>query len=197
MDPIITASLVGTAMLVGAVAYRPLKRWGRKVRRRKGGVYGYRVRKHGHPFRRHWGYIGETVNFYLRDRQHMGRGRFTAAGAVVTKKTSSAPSQPWSDLDPVRYEIIKLPWWLCWKWVLRPLETLVMLVTWPVYNDAKNGWNPRRVTKDRAKAERAQRDGMPFYARTVVTVVSWSRRLTVAAGVLVTLVGLTGWMVTR
>jgi len=191
MDPIIVASLVGTATLAGAVAYRPLKRWGRKVRRRKGGVYLVRTRKHGHA------YVGETVSYYLRQRQHLGHGRYASDGVLVTKGARPASAQPWSDLDPIWYKVIPLPWWLCWKWVLRPLETLVILATWPRYNDAKNHWNPRRITKSAAKAERAQRDGMPFYVQARVTVISWGRRLVMSSGVLVALVGLIGWMMIR
>jgi hypothetical protein len=198
MSPIVTTSLVGVALLVGLVAYRPLKKWVKKVKRRKGGVYGYRTRRHDNAFRREWGYIGETVSFYFRDRQHLsGQSHFAAAGGKRLAKPTSGPAQPWSDLDPVLIKIIKLPWWLCWKWVLRPLETLVILCTWPRYNDAKNHWNPRRVTKSMAKAQRAARDSHTVIQRVGVTVVSWSRRLTMAAGAGVVVIGLAGWMITR
>lgn len=136
------------------------RKWYRKVRRRRGGVYLWRTdRHHVRPewFMRWFGwipwighrenaYVGESVSFYLRERDHLGKGRHKHA------------AKDWSDLRPVMHRVIKLPWWLCWKWVLRPLETLVMLVTWPRYNVAKNGWNPRRITPARAEAQRAERD---------------------------------------
>jgi hypothetical protein len=192
------AVLAGLAVFTGAVAYRPLRRWGRKCRRRKGGVYLWRTRHHHNPLRRETAYVGESVNIYLRSRQHMGRGRFDADGQVITSKAQrSAPAQPWSDLDPVCHTVIKLPWWLCWKWVLRPLETLVILATWPRYNDAKNHWNPRRIPKSVAKLERAQRDGRGHVRTLTVRVVSWGRRLTMTAGGLVMLTGVAGWIISR
>ncbi len=143
--PYVVVALVCGVTTLALVLWRPFIKWLRKVRRRRGGVYGYRTRKPS-GFGRHWGYIGETVSFYFRDRDHKGVGR------------NGQAAQPWSDLDPKRYTIIKLPWWLCWKWVLRPLETLVMLCTWPVYNDAKNHWNPRRIPKRGAAYQRKMRD---------------------------------------
>jgi len=129
------------------------KRWYRKVRRRRGGVYLVRVQKHSlRPRWLRWlgtrenGYVGETVSYHLRQRDHLGQGRHGQA------------EKDWADLKPVWYRVIPLPWWLCWKWVLRPLETLVMLLTWPRYNTDKNKWNPRRITPSRARAERMARD---------------------------------------
>jgi hypothetical protein len=128
-------------------------RWYRKVRRRRGGVYLVRTRRHNlRPRWLQWlgmrenGYVGESVSFHLRQRDHLGQG---GHGHVA---------KDWSDLDPVWHKVIPLPWWLCWKWVLRPLETLVMLLTAPRYNIAKNHWNPRRITPGRARAERLMRD---------------------------------------
>lgn len=143
--PYAVVALVCGVTTFALLAWRPLVRWYRKVRRRRGGIYAYRTRKpRGRG--RHWGYVGETVSFYFRDKDHMGLGNHGRLG------------QPWSDLDPVRYSIIKLPWWLCWKWVLLPLETLVMLCLWPVYNDAKNHWNPRRIPRQGARRMRMRRD---------------------------------------
>jgi hypothetical protein len=132
--------------------------WLAKVKRRKGGVYLWRVDHHLNRARRVNGYVGETVSFYFRSRQHMGSSHYadgTARRAGVAVKVAS---QPWSDLNPKMYRVIKLPWWLCWKWVLRPLETLMILCMWPVYNDSKNRWNPRRIDRGRARVERARRD---------------------------------------
>lgn len=120
-------------------------RWYRKVRRRRGGVYLWRVDHHLHRSRRHVGYVGETNSYYFREKDQLGKGR---AGGMA----------PWSDLNPKRYKVIPLPWWLCWKPILRSLETVVILLTWPVYNDAKNRWNPRRISKIQARMDRARRD---------------------------------------
>jgi hypothetical protein len=205
MDPLwlIPAAVL---VLVSAIAYRPLKRWVAKCRRRKGGVYLWRVDHHRNRARRVTGYVGETVSFYLRSRQHMGQSRFDpATGAVVKAQRGQTgvamvkvPAQPWSDLNPVMHKVIKLPWWLCWKWVLRPLETLVVLCTWPVYNDAKNHWNPRRIPKGVAKAQRASRDegmaSMTYRARIGLAHVA--RGAVMVAGALLIIVGTYGWIVT-
>jgi hypothetical protein len=184
------------AALTMVVFWIPLKRWVRKCRRRRGGVYLWRVDHHLNRSRRVNGYVGETVSFYFRARQHMGSSNFTADGRRATTAVK-VPSQPWSDLNPVCHKVIKLPWWLCWKWVLRPLETLVVLATWPVYNDAKNHWNPRRVPKGLARAQRSNRDmgGLHYSAQVAVQhAARWSIR---AVGLVLILGGLVGWAVTR
>lgn len=141
------------------VAHRPLAKWYRKVHRRRGGVYLWRVDHHTNRARRVTGYVGETVSYYFRSRQHMGISRFDPVTGKVGKTGEvKVAAQPWSDLNPKMYKVIPLPWWLCWKWVLRPLETLIILLTWPVYNEAKNRWNPRRTIKSTARIQRAQRD---------------------------------------
>jgi hypothetical protein len=197
MDPILIISLVSFTVMAGALASRPLGRWVKKVKRRKGGVYGYRVRHHSKPMRRHWGYIGETVSFYFRDRQHMGTSNYAPAGGKRLAVAQKVPAQPWSDLDPVRHVIVALPWWLCWKWILRPLETLVMAFTWPVYNDAKNHWNPRRVPKGLAQRQRHARDAGGTWASARVTAARAGRIALQVAGAVLVLVGTYGWVVTR
>lgn len=184
---IFLASVLGVLVLGGALAARPLKRWIKKCRRRRGGVYLWRVDHHRNRARRVNGYVGETVSYYFRGKDQMGQGR-------------KGQEAPWSDLNPKRYQVIPLPWWLCWKWVLRPLETLVMLVTWPVYNDAKNRWNPRRIGKTLAAMQRRERDnlavhGMTYRAR--VTLAHGARIAVQVAGALLVLVGTYGWIVTR
>lgn len=149
--PIIAIASGVTALSAVVVRTPAFKRWLRKVKRRKGGVYLWRVDHHQNRARRVNGYVGETVSFVLRSKQHLG---ISMNQVTLTRNIG----QPWSDLHPVMYRVISLPWWLCWKWVLRPLETLVMLVTWPVYNHAKNGWNPRRIPLHAAKVQRARRD---------------------------------------
>lgn len=120
--------------------------WWRKVRRRRGGVYAWRTDRHGVPWLREWGYAGESVSFAGRRLDHLGRGRY------------GQPAKDWSDLNPKQYRVIPLPWWLCWKWVLRPLETLVILLLRPRYNVAKNRWNRRRIPPYLARRQRQQRD---------------------------------------
>jgi hypothetical protein len=183
--------------LVLVIAWGPLKRWGRKVRRRRGGVYLVRVDHHLNRARRVNGYVGETVSHHLRKRQHLGVSRFDpATGMAVRTGFVKVPSQPWTDLNPV-WHTINLPWWLCWKWVLRPLETIVILCTWPVYNDAKNHWNPRRIPKSIAKAQRHARDMGGMTQSFRVGVAHAARFLVRAAGVVLVLGGLVGWAVTR
>lgn len=182
--PTVLSTVTGTAVAVLLIFQRPLARWYRKVRRRRGGVYLWRVDHHRNRARRVTGYVGETVSYRLRSAQHLGRDLGIHGAARQS-------GQPWTDLNPRMYKIIPLPWWLCWKWVLRPLETLVIMLTWPVYNDAKNRWNPRRITKDRAKLMRLERDQ------------GWAVRVRVAHFVrdvvllLLSLAGATvcGWMV--
>jgi hypothetical protein len=195
---VLLASVMGVAVLGGALAARPLGRWVRKVKRRKGGVYLWRVRHHRNPMRRVNGYVGETNSFHFRKRQHLGSSNYAPAGGKRLATAVKVPAQSWSDLDPVMHKIISLPWWLCWKWVLRPLETLVMLCTWPVYNDAKNHWNPRRITKSLAKAQRAARDAGGNWMVTARN--TGARALGIAlqvTAVLLIMGGLIGWMITR
>lgn len=136
------------------------RRWYLKVRRRRGGIYLVRTRRH--HLRPRWfmrlfgwipwvgarenGYVGLTVSYHLRQKDHLGRGRF------------GAKAKDWSDLDPVWHKVIPLPWWLCWHWLMHPLETLVIRLTWPRYNTDKNLWNPRRISPARARAQRLERD---------------------------------------
>jgi hypothetical protein len=199
--------VAGALGVAGLVAYRPLKRWVAKCRRRKGGVYVWRVDHHLNRARRVTGYVGETVSFHFRKQQHLGMSRFDPATGQVVKAQRGqrgvamvkVPAQPWSDLNPVMHKVIKLPWWLCWKWVLRSLETLVILCTWPVYNDAKNRWNPRRIPKNLAKTQRAARDGqaVSYRHRARVGLAHAGRIAVQVAGAALIVVGAYGWMVTR
>jgi hypothetical protein len=203
MSPSAIAILAGVLALFTALGARPARKWYRKCKRRRGGVYLWRVDHHLNRARRVTGYVGETVSFFFRAKQHMGVSRFDPVTGQAVKGRGpgvpmvKVPAQPWSDLNPVMYKVIKLPWWLCWKWVLRPLETLVILCTWPVYNDAKNHWNPRRIPKGLAQAQRATRDaGSLTYVIKAKSqhALGWVIR---AAGVLVMLTGVIGYVVTR
>lgn len=190
--------LAGVLALFLALSARPLSKWGRKVKRRRGGVYLWRVDHHLNRARRVNGYVGESVSFHLRSKQHMGLSRFDpVTGQAVKTGMVKVPAQPWTDLNPVMHKVVKLPWWLCWKWVLRPLETVVILLTWPVYNDAKNRWNPRRIEKGIAKAQRATRDagGLTYTLKAQgQRALGWVVR---AAGVTLMLTGVLGWAVSR
>ena len=197
-DAFLIVAAILLAAALGLLAYRPLARWYRKVRRRRGGVYLWRVDHHLNRARRVTGYVGETVSFHFRSKQHLGVSHYVDTSGVRLKTAVAVPSQPWSDLNPKMYRVIKLPWWLCWKWVLRPLETLVILATWPVYNDAKNRWNPRRIPRHLAKAQRAARD------RNAHWVISWRvtgahilRRAFVAGVLLVICLGAYTWNLYR
>lgn len=92
---------------------------------------------------RHFAYVGETTAVNLRKVQHLEGGGFYRHVA-----------KPWADLEPSFY-YLRMP---AKKWVLRSVETLVMLLLWPVYNKQKNLWNPRRIPLQAAKVQRASRD---------------------------------------
>lgn len=97
---------------------------------------------------RHFGYVGETTSFRDRHAQHMGN---LGSGARFEQR-----AKPWADLGPVCVARFPLP---RWKWLLRSVETLIMVLTWPVYNDKKNRWNPRRIPLVSARRQRYARDG--------------------------------------
>lgn len=62
--------------------------------------------------------------------------------------------KPWADLKPRLVLFIPLP---RWRWLLLTVETLLILVTWPVYNVQKNRWNPRRISSYAARMQRLAR----------------------------------------
>lgn len=154
----------------------------RKWKRRKPGVYAWRTDRHQRRGRE-WGYVGESVNIGMRDRCHLG----SCSHKSCTRKD-------WTDLLPVRYTIIRLPWWLGFKWVLRPLETIVMRLLLPRYNWAKNGWNPRRVPPSIQRLQRAQRDRGAVVRRGRALTLDAVIRF---AGVLLILAGLSGYLLGR
>jgi hypothetical protein len=95
---------------------------------------------------RHWAYVGETNAIQLRKAQHLeGGGKFRAT------------QKPWADLEP-RHHFIALP--RASKRMLRLIETLLILLLWPVYNHKKNLWNPRRIPLEAARGQRYVRDHM-------------------------------------
>lgn len=128
-------------------------------------MYAWRTRKphafFGLPFvGRHWAYVGETSSRWHRDQQHIA-------------------GQPWADLDPKPYALFSL--FPHVAWCRKAQETLWTLILWPVYPQQKNGWNPRRITRDAARRMRAQRDSNGFgfnlgrlVARLVAVVLFWT-----------------------
>lgn len=167
--------------------------WWASCKRRRGGIYLWRTRKHSNPFRRENGYVGLTNSFTRRERDHKGKTAYLRENGEV----QAATEKPWMDLDAKCHKVIRLPWWLCWNWVMQPLETLLILLTWPRYNQAKNYWNPRRVTKARQLAQRQARDAGDLAYRARVRTAVWGRRAIQALGVLCILAGVIGAYVTN
>lgn len=181
---------------------RILQKW----RRRRPGVYAWRTDQHYDRTRREWGYVGESVNVAMRDRCHLGTCRHRpqvtrsamADGSTATVMSGGGcAAKPWTDLRPVRHTIIPLPWWLGWKWILRPLETLTIVALAPRYNQAKNRWNPRRVSLSRQAAERHERNCESSTYRTKVAGMRFLRRTVQALGCALILTGLVGAAVTH
>jgi hypothetical protein len=137
--------------------------------------------------------VGLTNSFNRRERDHKGKTAYMREDGSVVASTE----KPWMDLDAKVHKVIRLPWWLCWGWVLGPLETLTILALWPRYNHAKNLWNPRRVSLSAQAAQRAQRDGGGLVYRAKVRTVVWTRYAVQALGVILILVGAYGAYVTR
>ena len=192
---IFLAAAAGALVLAGALTVRAVKKRLKKWKRRKGGVYLVRMDHHRNRARRVNGYVGETVSFHFRKRQHLGSSHYAADGKRTAVATKTA-GQPWSDLNPVWHHLA-LPWWLCWKWVLRPLETLVIWFTWPIYNDSKNRWNPRRIPKGLARQMREARDAGGLGYRAGISLAHGARIAVQVAGAIVIMIGIYGWVVTR
>jgi hypothetical protein len=177
----------------------------RKWKRRKPGVYAWRTDRHLNPARREWAYVGESVNIGLRDRCHLGtcghKPKIQQLGNGTTLTAGrGCVAKAWTDLNPKRRTIIRLPWWLGFKWVLRPLETIVILALAPRYNWQKNAWNPRRVppsTQAVQRAQRAERDGAGRAYQARVQAWRVGRLVMRVAGVLLIVAGLSGYLMTR
>jgi hypothetical protein len=155
----------------------------RKARRRKPGIYAYRTRKH---LRRgtEWGYAGMSTSLPNRYRCHAG-----------TCHHQGCIEKPWYDLKTAYFEL-RLPWWLGWKWFLLTLETIVIFIARPRYNDQKN---PRRskVRPREQKVQRAIRDvrrmrGLPDARRG-----RFVDALVIGTSTALMLAGLFGWLFTR
>jgi hypothetical protein len=149
--------------------------WTRKVRRRQPGIYAYRTRRHLRPGTE-WGYVGKSNRLDLRAKQH--------------------ESKPWYDLNPRRYILIKLPWWLGWDWVLLPLETIVILMLLPRYNWQKNPRIGKVGPRDQA-IQRLERQTADAVYRAKVELAHWATYAYRTIGVLTILIGLGGYLWTR
>jgi hypothetical protein len=116
---------------------------------------------------RHTAYVGESTAVRLRKRAHL-------EGSVKW----NAPAKPWSDLEPSWY-FIPLPG--APKFVLRAVETLLIALLWPVYNHAKNLWNPRRIPLSAAKRQRNHRDLLHWsFNCRIGHVVLWVSLISIA-----------------
>lgn len=153
-----------------------MKRWWRKVRRRKPGIYLYVTQKHLRPWRKEAGYVGKSNRLDLRDAQHQPK--------------------PWYDLVVRRVTLIRLPWWLGWDWVLLPLETIAILLLLPRYNWQKNP-RPGKVGPRDQALQRAARDLAPAGYRRRVQLSKVMDYVVQVAGVLIVLTGIGGWLWTR
>lgn len=141
------------------------------------GVYVIRARKPAARFRIpilswHFAYVGESNAIDLRIAQH-----FEGGGKYFTTP------KPWADRSPYVWARIPLP---PWKWLLRSVETLAILALWPVYNHAKNQWNPRRISLRDQAWQRSLRD-----------VGGWCVNWTWAHTIAVVAVIVALWLVTR
>jgi hypothetical protein len=96
----------------------------------------------------HFAYVGETKSLRHRERQHRGN---EGTGDAFEQR-----GKPWIDLNARIVFFLPLP---RWKWLLRTVETLFILLTWPVYNHAKNLWNPRRIPLNVQHRQRRARNG--------------------------------------
>lgn len=177
--------------------------WLRKVRRRKPGIYLARTEQHARPGRYENGYVGRSTHVPTRKRQHTGAlyysptiGRSLAASAAAGRPVmAAATDKPWADLAP-RWLVLRLPWWLSWKWVLAPLELLAIKVLRPRYNVELNRGNRRRVPLHVQRAQRRQRDAVATRVRVARVGVRWTYTAYRVAGAALVVVGLAGWYFT-
>jgi hypothetical protein len=152
-----------------------------KWRRRRPGIYLVRTRKHAGRTREN-GYVGLSNSWELRKRDHLGQGRYGNA------------AKPWTDLDPV-WHVLKLPWWLGFRWTLAPLEFVAIKVLMPRYNVTHNRANPRRVPLQTQRLQRLARD--QGRVRTHSRVLAWRPSFVQMVGVIIILAGAVGTAVTH
>lgn len=140
----------------------------------KGGLYIWRVDKPhaflGLPFvGRHFGYAGMTNSYKRRSEQH------TKGSTVYGTMEAS-----WSDLRPRCYQILPLPDHFLkskHKWrrgMVKFLETGLIWVTCPVYNDAQQPpYNIRKISRAKAASQRGMRDGYGKWYKVLGCVIKW------------------------
>lgn len=152
-----------------------------RARRRRPGLYAYRTRKH---LRRgtEWGYAGYSTNLPLRYRCHQG-----------TCTHVNCAEKPWYDLKAVYVEL-RLPWWLGWHWLLKSIETVMIVALRPRYNTQKN---PRRgkVRPAQQQVQRSVRNlrrSLP--ATPEAPLIDMTIRIVAAALIIA---GPVGWYLTR
>lgn len=126
----------------------------RAKRRRDAGIYLARVDRH-----RGWGrvngYVGRSNSMALRWQCHEGRCRHKGHHA-----------KPWTiGLNLHWHRLVRLPWWLSWKWVQVPLEAFFIVLLLPLYNVQLNTKNPRRVLPSEARIQLARRQARAQISR--------------------------------
>ncbi len=143
---------------------------------------------------RHNAYAGLTNSFYFREQQH-----------IVGSSTWGSRAKPWSDLDPKVYRI-PLPNFITHKggvakalglkgrWTLETLETLLIWLTFTVYNAQKQPpWNLRRIPPRKADAQRMAREKRGIGVNLGRVAVRWALMLVIVAGA--TWAGWEAWIV--
>lgn len=133
----------------------------------RGGLYLWRVRKPhavlGLPLvGRHFGYGGMTNSYSCRELEHL-TGRSPRLRPDQYKEPAS-----WSDLEPRCYRVLPLPdsWTrgsepTIGRQVTKGLETVLIALTCPVYNDKQQApWNMRKISRSRARRMRAEREAV-------------------------------------
>jgi hypothetical protein len=152
----------------------------RRKTSRRGGLYIWRVRKPHAPIGlpiigRHFGYGGMTNSHERRANEHLLGSRYVRPDGTVQVK----PPASWSDLDPKRYTI-GLPAWTFatpWrrKWSVESLETLLLAVTIPVYNERQQApWNLRKISRKKAARMRIERESVGAkYSAGARLVLRW------------------------
>jgi hypothetical protein len=161
--------------------------WLRRMKRRKPGIYVYVTWQHLRPTRREFGYGGKARDLGVRGKCHLGLCHHPACRAAGAK--------PWMDLVIRRYTL-RLPWWLGFDWITLSLETLMIWVLRPRYNDQKN---PRRnrVRKFEQLSQRRERDARPPAYVAKIRVRRFLDLAMISVSMLLIVTGAVGFLVTR
>jgi hypothetical protein len=168
---------------------RLIRRW----KRRKPGVYAYRTRRHTDPRRTEWGYIGKARNLDARGECHAGKCRHD--GCHRRWQENGIVGAPWYDLVVRRYTI-ELPWWLGFDWITLSLESILIAILRPRYNDQKNS-RRSKVRRIKQVRQRRERDAWTEGYRFKVAASRLITRAIQIVGVLLIIVGIGGYLWTR